>query len=148
PLPGAAVASAGRATWHVPRGSLYPAYQVYILSCAGAAALILARLRRLCAPGTPLHARFRWLLASAILFMLAGLYLTIASGTYASPSLPGELLLIAGILIMAWNIARYGALLAGEVVTADAVAFALSLLGVLVIYGALLVLAAPLDFAW
>jgi hypothetical protein len=148
PQAGAAGASAGRESWHVPRGWLYPAYQAYILSCAGAAALILTRLRRLCAPGTPLHARFTWLLASAVLFVLASLYLTIASSTYAYPSLPGELLLIAGILIMAWNIARYGALLAGEVVTADAVAFALSLLSVLVIYGALLVLVAPLDFAW
>lgn len=147
-LPGAAAGATGRASWHVPRGALYPAYQVYVLVCAGAAALILTRLRRLCAPGTPLHARFTWLLASAILFVLASLYLTIASSTYAYPSFPGELLLIAGILIMAWNIARYGALLAGEVVTADAVTFALSLLGVLVIYGALFVLVAPLDFAW
>ncbi len=148
PLPGAAVASTGRVSWHVPRGALYPVYQVYVLVCAGAAALILLRLRRLCAPGTPLHARFTWLLASAILFVLASLHLTIASATYAYPSFPGELLLIAGILIMAWNIARYGALLAREVVTADAVAFALSLLGVLVIYGALFMLVAPLDFAW
>jgi hypothetical protein len=137
----------GRAFWHVPRGPLYPAYQAYLLLCAGGAALILAYLRRLCAPGTPLHARFTWLLVSAILFVLASTYLTIA-GTYAYAVFPGEVLLIAGILIMAWNIARYGALLAGEVVTADVVTFALSLLGLLALYGVLFLLVAPRDFVW
>jgi hypothetical protein len=64
------------------------------------------------------------------------------------PELPGHLLLIFGILIMGWNMARYGALLTGEVVTSDVVSFALSQIAVLVVYVGLLLVLMPRDANW
>jgi hypothetical protein len=130
-------------------GPLYPFYAGYVVVCALWAMVNLALLWRWSAPGTPLRARFRWLIVAALLFCLGGVYLAIAAGSEADVSgLPGHLLLLAGMLIVGWTIARYGALVAGEVVSGDAPAYIVSM-GVLVaLYGLALVALLPLDAAW
>ncbi len=131
-----------------PAGALFPAYQAFLLLCAGGAALTVAALWWLAPAGSPLRTRFRWLLCSAVTFLVAAGYLSIASIGLGLPVLPGQLLLIAGMAIMGWNVARYGALLAGEVVTGDFLAFSLATLAVVVLYSGVLLLLAPASFSW
>jgi N-terminal 7TM region of histidine kinase len=133
---------------HVPPGPLFAAYQIYVVACLGVAAALLAVLWRKSATGTPLRARFRWLLVSSIGFLAAGAYITTASGLFGFSALPGQLLLSAGLILMAWNLARYGALLAGETVKADLVGFSLTMAAVVGGYGLLMLAVVPHDFAW
>jgi MFS family permease len=132
----------------LPDGPLYGGYRVYALVCLVGAAGTLAWLWRSSQPATPLRSRFRWLVVSSVLFIGGVSELTLASSFSALPELPGHLALIIGMLIMGWNVARYGALLAGEVVTMDFVEFSLSLLGVLALYGCLLLLIVPPEYPW
>src|SRR6185295_65052 len=90
--------------------------------------------------GGPLRARFAGLLASGLLFLTGGGYIAVGSGTFGATALPGETLLIVGMVIMGWNVARYGALLEGEVVAADFGAFFLATFAVVLLYTVLLVL--------
>src|SRR5439155_10359430 len=115
----------------------------YLLISLSAAAGAIVWLHQTSAPNTPLRPRFGGLLASAALFLVGGAYMGVASATFGLSALPGEMLLIAGFVVMGWNIARYGALLNGEVVTADFRAFGLSTLAVVVLYAALLQLGPP-----
>jgi hypothetical protein len=62
--------------------------------------------------------------------------------------LPAQALLSAGLLIMGWNLATYGALLAGETVASDLLAFSLATATTLVLYGGVFLAAAPRDFGW
>lgn len=133
--------------WHVPPGPLFAAFQLYLLVVLSAAAAVLAWLWRLHPSGTPLHARFAGLLLSGGLFLLGGGYLAIASGNLGASALPGETLLVAGMVTMGWNVARYGALLSGEVDAADFRAFSLSTLALVALYAAL-VLVVPAEYAW
>ena len=71
----------------------------------------------------------------------------IGSGVYLLVGLPGQLLLVVGMLILGWNMARYGALLAGEQVLADFLGFAATLMAIVGVYGAILLTLAP-DYAW
>ena len=52
------------------------------------------------------------------------------------------------MLIVGWTIARYGALLAGEVVSGDAPAFAVSMGSLMLLYGLALALLLPFDASW
>lgn len=131
-----------------PAGALFPAYQAFLLLCSGGAALTLAALWWLAPAGSPLRTRFRWLLCSAVTFLVAAGYLSVAGIGLGLSVLPGQLLLIAGMAIMGWNVARYGALLAGEVVTSDFLAFSLATLAVVALYGGVLLLLAPVSFPW
>jgi hypothetical protein len=133
---------------HVPPGTVFGLYQSYVLVCLGGAALVLAVLWRTSAAGDPLRARFRWLLVSALAFGLSGLYVTTLSGLLGLTALPGQVLLSAGLLIMGWNLAAYGALLAGETVRSDLVAFSLATATTLALYGGLFLAVAPRDFVW
>lgn len=133
---------------HVPPGSFFGAYQVYVIACLGAAAVVLAWLWRASAPGTSLRARFRWLLISAIGFLACGAYITTASGLFGFSAVPGQVLLSTGLVIMAWNLARYGALLAGETVRADLVGFSLATAAVVGGYGLVMLAFVPHDYAW
>lgn len=133
---------------HVPPGPLFTAYQVYVVTCLGMAAAVLALLWRTSAPGTPLRARFRWLLTSAVVFLVCGAYITTASGLFGFSAVPGQLLLSTGLVVMAWNLARYGALLAGETVRADLVGFSLTLAAVVGGYGLLMLAVMPHDYPW
>jgi hypothetical protein len=71
----------------------------------------------------------------------------IGSGFYLLVGLPGHLLLIFGMLILGWNMARYGALLAGEQVLSDFIGYAATMIGVVGLYGTILLTVAP-DYAW
>src|SRR5205823_6581616 len=96
---------------HVPAGPLLPAFQTYVVVCLVWSAVNLTRLWRSSQP-EPLQARWSWLLASATLFVVGGGWIVIGSGVYLLVGLPGQVLLIVGMLILGWNMARYGALLA------------------------------------
>jgi hypothetical protein len=134
-------------TRHNPAGPLLPAFQVFAVACLGWAALNLVVLWRSSPPGSPLRARFAWLSASAALFLIGGAWIVIGSGVYLIVGLPGQALLITGMVILGWNMARYGALLAGEQVLSDFLAFAATILAISVVYGAIL-LTLPPDYGW
>jgi hypothetical protein len=97
--------------------------------------------------GSPLSARFAWLSASAAMFLVGGGWIVIGSGFYMLIGLPGHVVLIVGMLILGWNMARYGALLAGEQVLSDFLGYAATMVGVVGLYGAILLTLAP-DYAW
>jgi hypothetical protein len=134
-------------TRHNPAGPLLPAFQAYAVVCLSWAAVNLVLLWRSSPAGSPLRARFAWLSASAVLFLIGGGWIVIGSGVYLIVGLPGQALLIAGMVILGWNMARYGALLAGEQVLSDFLAFAATILAISVVYGAIL-LTLPPDYGW
>ena len=131
-----------------PQGTLFTAYEAYLLLCSGGALAVFLRLWRLSASGTSLRARFGWLSAAAVLFLAAGGALTVWGELFAFAGLPGHLMVVAGIAIMGWNVARYGALLKGEVVNQDFWAFATSMVGLVVVYGVLLVAIGSVEHGW
>jgi hypothetical protein len=132
---------------HHPAGPLLAPYQVFVLACLVWSAVNLVLLWRRSPPGSPLRARFAWLSASAVIFLLGGGWIVIGSGGYMLVGLPGQALLIAGMIILGWNMARYGALLAGEQVLSDFLAFAATMLAIVGVYGAILLTLAP-DYGW
>ena len=134
-------------TRHVARASWYVPFQYFALVCLIWSAVNLAILWRASPSGTPLRARFAWLTASAALFLLGGSWVIVASGDYFLVGLPGQLLLILGMLILGWNMARYGALLSGEDVRGDFAAYGLAVLAIVVVYGLVLLTLAP-DYGW
>jgi hypothetical protein len=142
----------GRARWWVPPGPTFLAFQAYVVGCLSLAAGLLLVLWWRSVPGTPLRARFGAFLGSAVMFIAFGLYFVAATnGTLAPPPLAGELLIIAGMVILGWNVARYGALLLGEVVTGDVIAFCLRSFLLIGLYGLILAALARgggLDAAW
>ena len=131
----------------IPRGPLLPAFQVFAVVCLVWSAANLIALWRGSPPGSPLRARFAWLSATAVIFLVGGSWIVIGSGVYLLVGLPGQLLLVVGMLILGWNMARYGALLAGEQVLADFLGFAATLMAIVGVYGAILLTLAP-DYAW
>ena len=133
---------------HSPPGPLYPLYIAYALGCAVWATVNLVSLWRSSAPGTSLRARFRWLVVAATLFLLGAVYLGLAASDLAFSGLPGHALVLAGMGIVGWTIARYGALVAGEVAGGDAIAFALSTGALVLLYSLALLVLLPLDVAW
>jgi hypothetical protein len=132
---------------HVPGAELLPAFQVFALVCVVWPAVNLFALWRASPMGTPLRARFAWLFGSAMLFLAGSAWVVIASGVYQLVGLPGQLLLVMGMLILGWNMARYGALVAGEQVLGDFLAYAATMAVIVVVYGGLLLTLAP-DYAW
>ena len=137
----------GRGVRHIPSGDWFVAYQIFALVCLVWAAASLVILWRTSPVGTPLRSRFAWLTASSTLFLLGGAWIVIASGIYFLVGLPGQLLLVVGMLALGWNMARYGALLSGERVMGDFVAYALAMLAIVAVYGAVLLVLAP-DYGW
>lgn len=133
---------------HTPRGAGYVIYELYLLISVVWAAVNLVVLWRSAAPHTPLRARFGWLVVAALLFLLSGAELTVGSSLFLTSGLPGHILLIAGLAIMGWNVARYGALVSGETVSTDFTAFALSIATILAIYTCALLIAGPLERPW
>jgi hypothetical protein len=132
---------------HVRQGPWFGPFQVFALVCLVWSTINLAILWRSSPAGSPLRARFAWLTASAILFLAGGGWLVVASGVYMVVGLPGQLLVVIGMVILGWNMARYGALLAGEQVLGDFVAYAAAMLAIVAVYGAVLLTLAP-DYAW
>jgi hypothetical protein len=120
---------------------------LFVLVCLVWATFNLVLLWRSSPPASPLRARFAWLSASALIFMVGGSWIVIASGVYLFVGLPGQLLLVAGMGILGWNMARYGALLAGEQVLGDFLAYAATMLAIVGVYGAILLTLAP-DYGW
>jgi hypothetical protein len=121
--------------------------QWFVLICLVWALVNLVQLTRSSPPGTPLRERYAFLVVSAALFLLGGGWLVVASGMYGLPGLPGQVALIAGMAILGWNLARYGALLAGEEAMGDFTVFIATMLGIVVVYGAIVLTLAP-DFVW
>jgi hypothetical protein len=132
---------------HHPPGPLLGPYQIFVLVCLLWATANLAQLWRRSPRGSPLRARFAWLSASAVIFLFGGAWIVIGSGVFLVAGLPGQALLILGMVILGWNMARYGALLAGEQVLGDFLAFAATMLAIVGVYGATLLALAP-DYAW
>lgn len=132
---------------HHSAGPLFPVYQAFLVACLVVAAANLFALWRLSPSGSPLRARFAWLCASAVLFLVGGAWVVIGGGVYGLPGLLGQALVIAGMASMGWNLARYGALLAGEAVLGDFLEFAAAMLAIVALYGAILLTLAP-DFEW
>jgi len=132
---------------HNPRAPLLAPFQLYALVCLVVPVFVLGALWRASPVRTPLQARFAWLSASAVIFLLGGGWIVIGSGVFMLVGLPGQVLLIVGMLILGWNIASYGALLAGEQVLSDFVGYASTMLGIVGIYGAILLILAP-DYGW
>jgi hypothetical protein len=52
------------------------------------------------------------------------------------------------MLVMGWAMARYGALLAGEVVTEDFLGYCAFIAAIVLAYGAIFIVALPHEFAW
>ena len=77
-------------TRHNPAGPLLPAFQIFAVVCLGWAAVNLVLLWRSSPAGSPLRARFGWLSASAVLFLLGGGWIVIGSGVYLMVGLPGQ----------------------------------------------------------
>jgi hypothetical protein len=129
-------------------GPLYPVFLVYLGGCLLAGLAVAVALWRRGSPGTPLRSQFGWLAWAGVLFLLAGGYGSIANRLLGQPALPGELLLLAGAGLMGWSVARYGALLAGEVVARDFAASGLTTLALLAVYGALALFGVEAGYAW
>ena len=134
-------------SWHIPPGPLFAAFQTYVLMVPTAAVALLIWLYFGAAAGAPTRPRFAWLIVSSALFVLGGGWIAVASGAFGLSALPGEAILITGLAVLGWNIARYGALLQDEVVSADFRAFALSTLAVVALY-AMLIAFVPSDRRW
>jgi hypothetical protein len=133
---------------HVPDGALFPIFRIYASVCVVVALASFWSARGASEPGTPLRARFDGLLGTSVLFLLGVLELVWVSTTWGTTGLPGHLLVILGMLLFGWNIARYGALLTGEVVRADVLAYALTTVGIIVVYGGLAAILVPREFDW
>src|SRR5438874_371448 len=67
---------------HTPPGPLLPIYQAFVLVCLVWPAANLLLLWRSSPPGSPLRARWAWLSASAVVFLMGGGWIVIASGVY------------------------------------------------------------------
>jgi hypothetical protein len=134
-------------TWHLPPGPLFAVYETYLLLTLGTPVGVLALLRRATPTGDPLRARLGGLLACSVVFLLGGTYIGVATAIFHATALPGEMLLVVGMVIMGWNIARYGALLSGEFVAADFRAFLISTVALVGLYTGL-VLLVPAEHAW
>ena len=130
------------------RGPFFPAYQVYVVVSLAWGAFNVGALWFHSPRASPLRPQFGWLLASAALFLLAGVHFVIGTSELALPGLPGHLMLVLGMVLVGWNLVRYGALLAGEVVTSDVVAFGLSTLAVVLLYGLLMRVFVPFEYPW
>jgi N-terminal 7TM region of histidine kinase len=134
-------------TRHAPPGPLLRSFQVFVMVCLVWSLANLVALWRSSPRGTPLRRRFGFLSASGVIFALGGLWIVVASGVYQQPGLPGQVLLIGGMAMMGWNLARYGALLAGEQVLGDLSAFAATMLAIAALYGGIVIILAP-DYGW
>jgi hypothetical protein len=151
---GAAAALVGTATELVvgwsdgAPGPLYGVFLAYLCGCLLAALGVVVALWRLRPPGTPLRSQFGWLAWAGVLFLLAGGYGAGANRLLGMPALPGEALLLIGAGLMGWSVARYGALLAGEVVARDFAVSGATTLGVVGVYGALALLGAEPSRGW
>jgi hypothetical protein len=156
-LVGAALGAAGSATDLVvewsdapaqPAGRLYSLFQAYLCSALLVALAIVARLWRRSPSGTPQRATFGWLTACGLLFLAGGAYGATANRLLGLPALPGEAALLVGAAVMGWSVARYGALLAGEVVSLDAVASGATTLAMAGLYGAALLIGPAPPPGW
>jgi hypothetical protein len=132
---------------HTPAGQLLPLFQIFALICLVWPAINLCLLWLASPRGSPLRARFAWLTASACIFLVGGAWIVIASGIFRLVGLPGQLLLVVGMLILGWNMARYGALVAGERVVSDFLAYAATMAAIVLVYGGVLLTLAP-DYGW
>jgi len=132
---------------HIRRAEWFTAFQVFAVASLLWAAANVVILWRASPPRTPLRARFAWLTLSSVLFVLGGGWIVIASGEYFVVGLPGQMLLVAGMLILGWNMARYGALLSSEDVLGDFAAYCVAMLAIALVYGMVLLTLAP-DYGW
>ncbi|HEY3107203.1 MAG TPA: hypothetical protein VGL23_00520, partial [Chloroflexota bacterium] len=125
--------------WRGPAGALYPVYGLAVVGGVVAAAVLARGAWLASPPDTPVRARLGWLFAAGLLFT-AGAAALVAYRFVGRPAdALGLGLLLIGTAVMGWNVARYGALVAGEVIGPDFVAFAVGQALVVAFYGA---------FAW
>src|SRR5579864_313622 len=101
---------------HVPDGAFFGAFRWFALLCLLWASLNVGWLWLSAGQGAPTRPNFAWLFLSSVLFILGSGGLAIGSSLFALPVIFGQGMLIIGMLVVGWNVAHYGALLAGEVV--------------------------------
>jgi hypothetical protein len=123
--------------WRAPAGALYPVYGAAVGVGVVAAALLARGAWLASRPNTPVRARLGWLHVAGLLFT-AGAAALVAYRVLGAPvDTLGFGLLLVGTGVMGWNVARYGALVAGEVIGPDFVAFAVGQGLVVAFYGLL-----------
>jgi hypothetical protein len=122
-------------------------YELFLLLMLFGAVATFVWLWRRQPPGTPLYGRFGGLLVASAMFLAGGGYLAVASGNLNASALPGETILVGGMLVMGLNVGHYGALLRGEVQTRDFRAFGLATIFLVSFYG-LLTRAVPAEYVW
>jgi hypothetical protein len=123
--------------WRAPAGPLYPVYGAAVGAGVVAAALLARGAWLASPPNTAVRARLRWLHGAGLLFTVGAAALVAYRVVGAPADALGFGLLLVGTGVMGWNVARYGALVAGEVIGPDFVAFAVGQGLVVVFYGLL-----------
>jgi hypothetical protein len=123
-------------------GPWYPAFGALELLLVIASVAILDRARRAQPVVTPVRTRFLGLEVAGGLFGV-GACAAMATRAGLAPPAAAALLLAAGTLLMGWNVARYGALVSGRVLGRDALAYAVSIVLIVAVYGALAAVLAP-----
>lgn len=118
-------------------GPYYAVFLGYTVVCVASAVASLGTLWYRSPPGTPLRARFGTLLLAALGMLGGAAWITLAvvNGTWA---FPGQAVLLISLLDIGWSVARYGALLAGEVVPGDLAGYGIAVTLVVAVYGGLL----------
>ena len=123
-------------------GPLYPAFALLELLLVVVPIVVLDRARRAQPPGGSVRTRLLGLEVAGVLFG-TGAGAAMAARAGSLPGVAAAALLAAGTLLMGWNVARYGALVSGQVLGPDAVAYAASIALILAVYGAVVALLAP-----
>jgi hypothetical protein len=118
-------------------GPLYWIYAVNVVGSVIASCVVMSRaLFHQEAPSLK-RAQLVWMLRSGIVFAVGAAYLV---GTVmldrGMPEQPGYLVLAVGLTLVGYGIARYNALIEGQVIAADFIDFVVSSLGLVVIYSA------------
>ena len=136
--------------FHVPPGPLYPAFLVGALATTLGALLNVLLGWRVQRDAEP-RARFGWLCLSAVLFLVGinSLTITIWLAVAAWPVWLSHLIIAAGMVVMAWNLAAYNILVQGKVIRTDFLYFLTALASIALVYGLVFLLVGPsFSFQW
>lgn len=125
-------------------GAHYGCFTGYALAACATALGHAAWLYRSTTSDRPLAARYRWFVYAAIALLISTGYLLIDVWLRLDlPMWPGYVGLTIGLGLMAWNVARYNALIAGQVIQADLLNFIFTMLGASLLYGFAVILLFP-----
>jgi hypothetical protein len=130
-----------------PLSGLFP---LYIIVSALAALAVLVRLAAPVPKGRRAARPFLGLIASGVLFLFGGAYASLNGWLRFGGAFPVEdVLLMAGTLVMGYNVAAYSALLAAQVIRRDVIYYMATAAAVLLLYSAIfLVAGGAYSFPW